>query len=358
MGVYPDVSLKQARVRRDEARAQVADDVDPGEERKLRKAALAGPEADTFEVVTREWFAKFSNNWVPSHGNRIIRRFERDIFPWIGDKPVHTVVPRELLQVLRRIEDRGALETAHRALQNCGQVFRYAVATGLAERDPSQDLRGALPPAKERHHPAITDPSAVGDLLRTIDGYEGLLVTRCALRLAPLVFVRPGELRRAEWKEISLDSAEWRIPAEKMKVRKTHIVPLSRQAKEILLELHPLTGGDKYVFPGVRSCNRPMSENTVNAALRRLGFTKEQMTGHGFRSMASTMLHEMGWPGDVIERQLSHVESNNVKAAYNFAQHLPERVRMMQAWADYLDGLRNGISVVPIGSTGRGLAAS
>jgi integrase len=222
------------------------------------------------------------------------------------------------------------------------------VATGRAERDPSGDLRGALPPAQEKHHAAITTPRTIGELLRAIDGYQGSFVTQCALKLAPLVFVRPGELRKAEWAEFNLEGAEWRIPAVRMKMKETHIVPLSRQAVACLRELHPLTGSGRYVFPGARTNGRPMSENTVNAALRRLGFGKDDMTGHGFRSMASTLLNEQGWHRDAIERQLAHAERDAVRAAYNYAEHLPERRRMMQAWADYLDALRTGADVVPI----------
>jgi integrase len=233
-------------------------------------------------------------------------------------------------------------------LQNCGQVFRYAVACGKAERDPTQDLRGALTPTKEKHHPSITDPKELGELLRAIDAYQGSHVVRCALKLAPLVFVRPGELRKAEWSEVDLDGAEWRIPAAKMKMRVQHVVPLSRQAVAILRELHPLTGTGMFLFPGVRSSAKPMSENTGNAALRYMGYSTDQVTGHGFRSTASTLLNEQGWNRDAIERQLAHAERNNVRAAYNFAEFLPERRKMMQAWADFLDGLRQGGKVVPI----------
>jgi integrase len=246
------------------------------------------------------------------------------------------------------VESRGAIETAHRTKQNCSQVFRYAVATGRADRDPTIELRGALAPTSERHHASITDPKGIGALLRAIDGYEGSLVTKCALRLAPLTFVRPGELRRAEWTEFNLGKAEWRIPAERMKMREQHIVPLSTQAIAVLEELQPLTGRATYVFPGARTNGRPMSENTVNAALRRLGYGKDEMTGHGFRSMASTHLNEQGWHRDAIERQLAHAERDDVRAAYNFAEHLPERRRMMQAWADYLEALKAGAKVASI----------
>lgn len=347
LGVYPEVSLKAARAKRDEARRLLADGIDPSEHRQQSKSALAKG-ANSFETIAREWFAKFSENWVDTHSTKIIRRLERDLFPWLGARPINSITAPELLSALRRIESRGALETAHRAMQNCGQVFRYAVATGCAERDPTGDLRGALPPVKEKHHASIRDPRAIGALLRAIDGYEGSLVTKCALRLAPLLFVRPGELRRAEWTEFNLDAAEWRIPAERMKMREQHIVPLSTQAVAILRELHALTGARRYVFPGARSSSRPMSENTVNAGLRRLGYAKDEMTGHGFRSIASTLLNEQGWHRDAIERQLAHAERDNVRAAYNFAEHLPERRKMMQAWADYLDGLKAGAEVISI----------
>jgi integrase len=283
-----------------------------------------------------------------------LRRFERDLFPWLGQRPVAAIRAPELLSVLRRIESRGAVETAHRAMQNCGQVFRYAIATGRADRDPTGDLRGALPPPKVRHHASIIEPKRIGELLRVIDAYEGFFVTKCALRLAPLVFVRPGELRRAHWREIELDKAEWRIPAERMKMREPHIVPLSRQAIDVLRELEPLTNrvssikpdAPSYVFPSARSADRPMSENAVLVALRRMGYTKDEMTGHGFRSMASTLLHEQGWSHQVIERQLAHAERNAVSAAYNYAEHLPERRKMMQAWSDYLDALKGNADVV------------
>jgi integrase len=313
--------------------------IDPSAEKKARKAAKVVEATSSFEVVAREWFAKFAPAWAASHSEKIIRRLERDIFPWIGGRAVGEISAPELLSVLRRIESRGAIETAHRAHQNCGQILRYAIATGRAERDICADLRGAIPPSKEKHHPSITDPAAVGGLLRAIDSYTGSFVTKCALRLAPLVFVRPGELRHAEWSEINLDAAEWRIPAEKMKMRAVHIVPLSTQAISILTELKPLTGDGKYVFPGARSAKRPMSENTVNGSLRRLGYGSDEMTGHGFRSIASTLLNEQGWNRDAIERQLAHAERDSIRAAYNYAEHLPERKKMMQAWANYLDSL-------------------
>ena len=340
LGVYPDISLKDARIRRDEARKLLANGIDPGQVRKAQKAE-AIEDSNTFEKVAREWFAKFRLTWTASHGDRIMRRFEKDIFPWIGARPIKEILAPELLTTVRRIEARGAIETAHRALQNCGQVFRYAVASGFADCDISGDLRGAIPPSKEKHHASVTDPKEVATLLRTIETYQGSFITMCALRLAPLTFVRPGELRHAEWEEINLDTSEWRIPAAKMKMRQQHIVPLAKQAVCILRDLHPLTGSGRYLFHSVRTAARPMSENTVNGALRRLGYSKEEMTGHGFRSMASTLLNEMGWNRDAIERQLAHAERNSIRAAYNFAEFLPERRKMMQGWADYLEGLKN-----------------
>lgn len=347
-GVYPDVSLKTARERRDKARRLLADGIDPGAQRKAQKAARTERAANSFEVVAREWHAKRLPSWSDSYQEHVLWRLERYVFPYLGARAIAEVNAPDLLAVVRRIEDR-ALDTAHRTLQNCGQVFRYAVATGRAERDPSGDLRGALPPRRSRHHASITDTKRIGELLRAIRSYQGSLVTICALRLAPLVFVRPGELRRAEWNEVDLDGAEWRIPAAKMKRQAPHVVPLSRQAVAVLREIQPLTGHGRYVFPGARGNGRPMSENTVNAALRYMGYAKEEMTGHGFRSMASTILNEQGWHRDAIERQLAHAERDEVRAAYNYAEHLPERIRMMQLWADYLDGLAAGANVMPIG---------
>lgn len=351
MGTYPEITLKQARERRDEARKLVAGNVDPSEIRKANKTARSIAEANSFESVAREWFVKNSKNWSKSHFERSQRALEKDLYPWLGNRPISEITPQELLHTIRRIEHRGAIETAHRALQRAGQIFRYAVATGRTERDVAHDLKGALPPVKPTHLPSITDPKAIGGLLRAIDGYEGSFVTKSAMKLAPLVFVRPGELRHAEWTEIDLKAAEWRIPGHKMKMGSTHIVPLSQQALDILAEIHPLTGHGKYVFPSVRTNKRPMSENTVNAGLRRLGYEKGEMTGHGFRSMASTRLNEMGWNRDAIERQLAHAERDGVRAAYNYAEHLPERENMMQAWADYLDSIKAGAEVVPIRQT-------
>ena len=347
MGQYPDVSLKQARERRDEARRLLANGIDPGEHRKVTKAVTASRAEDSFEAVAREWFAKFRAGWTEDHGNDILRRLERDVFPWVGARPIKEITAPELLAVLRRIEERGAIETAHRAKSNCSHVFRYAIATGRVDRDPAADLRGALAPVVGTHLASVTDPKIVGELLRAIDAYQGSFITRCALQLAPMLFVRPGELRQAEWSELDLDAGEWRIPAGKMKMKESHFVPLSTQAVAVFRELLPLTGSGQYVFPSVRTGTRPMSENTVLAALRRMGYVKGELTGHGFRSTASTLLNEQGWNRDAIERQLAHAERDEVRGAYNRAEHLPERRKMMQAWADYLDQLA-GKNVVPM----------
>jgi integrase len=343
LGVYPDVGLAAARDKREEARRLVAAGIDPTEHRKATKVALVESTENTFEAIAREWFGLFSKQWVPGHADKIIRRLELNVFPWIGTRPIKAITAPELLAVLRRIEIRGANETAHRALQVCGRVFRFAVASGRAERDPSRDLGGALAPTKEKHLASITDPQEVGALLRAIDAYEGAWITRCALRLAPLVFVRPGELRAAQWAEFDFEKAEWRIPSTRMKMRVQHIVPLSTQAIAIMHDLQPLTGRFPFAFPSVRSRFRAMSENTITAALRRMGYSGQDMTGHGFRSMASTLLNEQGWNADAIERQLAHGERDAVRAAYNYAEHLPERRRMMQAWADYLDQLKSDV---------------
>lgn len=341
LGVYPDITLKEVRERHEDLRRLLARDIDPMEYKKNVKTKHQVEVEHSFEVVAREWFLKYQPVWTEKHAKTIISRLENNIFPWLGGTSVSSITAPLLLESLRRIEDRGALETAHRVKQICGQVFRYAIATGRAERDPSVDLKGALAPTRAKSMATITSPEKIGKLMRSIDGYQGHFITRCALKLAPLTFVRPGELRHAEWHEINLEHAEWKIPAEKMKMRSAHIVPLSRQALAVLEEIRPLTGEGRYVFPSLRSMSRPMSNNTVNAALRRMGYAKDEMTGHGFRAMASTVLHEQGWPSDAIERQLAHTERNSVKAAYNHAQYLPERRKMMQAWADYLLKLEN-----------------
>lgn len=348
LGAYPDVSLKQARDRREAARKLVADGIDPSARRQAEKAASA----DTFEAIAREWLALLAAKLEPATITRTRERLETWVFGWIGRTPINQIRAVDVLTLLRRIEARGRHETAHRARADCSRVFRHAVATGRAERDPTSDLKGALAPVKTRHFAAVTEPGQVGALLRAIDSYRGQPSTEIALKLAPLVFLRPGELRAGEWSELSLDGKfpEWRIPGARMKMREPHIVPLSRQAVALLRELEPLTGGGRYLFPTLQDPGRPMSNNTLNVALRRLGYTSEQMTSHGFRSTASTLLNEQGWHPDVIELQLAHKERNETRGAYNRASRLVERRRMMQAWADYLDGLRAGGKVVTIKS--------
>src|SRR5581483_6350434 len=339
LGSYPEVTLKKARDERDRARELLRQGVDPGEVKKARKAARAERAENSFEVIAREWYAKQAPTWADAHGDRILRRLERDVFPWLGGRPVAEITPQEILLVLRRIEGRGVIETAHRALSNCSAVFRYAVATGRATHDPTRDLRGALAPARPRPFPAITDPERVAQLLREINAYQGTFVVSCALKLAPLVFVRPGELRMAKWAEIDLEAAEWCFVASKSQPQ--HIVPLAHQAVDILRELRPLTGDGVYVFPSQRSRTRPMSDNAILAAFRRMGIAADEMVGHGFRAMARTILDEvLHFPPELIEHQLAHAVRDPLGRAYNRTKHLPQRRAMMQQWADYLDRLR------------------
>jgi integrase len=347
LGVYPEINLKKARARTIDARQLLDAGIDPSENRRAAKAAQVEGAANSFEVVTREWIEQQMKSWVKGHSERILTRFERDIFPWIGARPIADLTAPELLTTMRRIEKRGALETAHRALGNCGQVFRYAIATGRAKRDPTSDLRGALPAVRPTHFAAITDPRRVGALMRAIDGYEGSLTVRCALRLAPLVFVRPGELRHAQWSAMDLDGGEWRYTVTKTNT--PHIVPLSSQAVATLRDLQPVTGRGRYVFCSARSSQRPMSDNAILAAMRRMGIAKDEMSGHGFRAMARTILDEvLGFRPDFIEHQLAHAVRDPNGRAYNRTAHLAERRKMMQAWADYLDKLKSGADVIPI----------
>ena len=348
LGIYPDVLLKKARDRRDEAREILAEGLDPSIQRKQQKLKKAALQANTFEAVAREWHKKKSKKWTPGHSQKTLAWLEKNIFPWLANRPIADIEAPELLVVLRKVESRGAIDTAHRLKQVCGQIFRYAIATGKASRDIAADLKGALEPVVTEHFARLTNPKDVGALMRVIESYTGSFITRYALQLAPLVFVRPGELRYAEWAEVNFETAEWVIPAEKMKMKRKHIVPLSSQAIKILNEIQPLTGHARYIFHSERTNTRPMSENTLNAALRRLGYTKEQMTAHGFRGMASTLLHEKGFNRDWIETQLAHSESNSVRAAYNYAQYLPERKTMLQWWADYLDRLKHGAEIIPL----------
>ena len=357
LGQYPDVSLKAARERRDEGRTLLAAGADPSAAKQAQKASRAAAVSDSFEALAREWHQIMHVRKVSeSHAARTLIRLEQDIFPWLGALRVGDVKAQVLLQTLRRIEARGAIETAHRAKQACSQVFRYAIATGRAEVDPAASLSDALKPVLVQHMPAITDPKRVGQLLRAIHAYEGLPVTRAALQLAPLVFVRPGELRKAEWAEFDLDAAEWRIDSTRMKRSKqdkvtgaSHLVPLSTQAVEILRDLHPLTGHGRYVFPSLRTGERPMSDNAVLSALRRMGFPKDEMTGHGFRAMARTLLAErLGVDESVIEAQLAHAVKDSLGRAYNRTEFAQQRQEMLQMWADYLDKLRDGAEVVPL----------
>jgi integrase len=357
MGTYPDTGLKVARAKRDQARELLAQGVDPSDARRAEKATQSEQASNSFEAVAREWHTTVHVAQVSAgHAARTLIRLEQDVFPWLGGLTVSEIKAPQLLHTMRRIEARGAIETAHRALQACGQVFRYAIATGRAERDPTPDLRGALKPVLVQHMAAITDPKRVGELLRAIKDYKGMPITRAALQLAPLVFVRPGELRKAEWVEFDLDAKQWRIPGARMKRTKqeklsgaVHVVPLSRQAVAILRDLEPLTGHGRYVFPSPRTGERPMSDNGVLSALRRMGFPKDEMTGHGFRAMARTLLAErLNVDEAVIEAQLAHAVKDSLGRAYNRTEFLEQRRRMIQLWADYLDKLREGAEVIQI----------
>lgn len=335
-GSYPEISLKRAREMCREAREKIAEGIDPGIK---PEAPSAGP---TFREMACEWFENMKDKWAPAHAGKVFARLENYAFPVLGNQPLAAISPKMVLDSLRVIENRGARETAHRALSVISQVFRYAVACDKAERDVCADLKGALKPAISKSFATITDPKEIGQLLRAIDAYHGSVIVKSALRLAPYVFVRPGELRMAEWKEIDLDKAEWRIPAAKMKMRQQHIVPLARQSLEILREIAQYTGEGQYVFHGLRKKSGPISDATVLNALRSMGYEQDRMCVHGFRGMASTRLNEMGYNPDWIERQLAHSQGNKIRAAYNYAQWLTERRKMMQEWADYLDRLRDG----------------
>ena len=347
IGLYPCVTLAEAREARDKAKKLLAQGLDPNEIKKDKLRQDKKEAANTFESVAVEWYEKHKVKWVKKTADRTMSMLKRYIFPFIGSIAMTKLKPAELLNAIQKIESRGNIETAHRALQICGQISRFAIATDRASMDLSSGRKGALTSLKVKHHPSITDPDKVGQLLLDIDNYEGAYLTQQALQLAPLVFVRPGELRHAEWAEIDFEKKEWKIPGEKMKMRLPHIIPLSKQALVILEDLHGHTGHLQYVFPGAVRVQRPMSENTVNMALKRMGYEGKH-TAHGFRSTASTILHEQGLRHDVIELQLAHKIGNQVSAAYNYATYLPERQKMMQHWSDYLDGLRGGTNVVSI----------
>lgn len=344
MGMYPKVTLKAARMACDEAKELLEQGVDPSQAKKAKKAALVAEAANNFEAIALEWHAKKAAEWSEGYKVKVLRALQRDVFPFIGSLPLDQISPPQLLEVFRRVESRGAKETAHRIKQITGQVYRYGVATGRATRDITPDLKGALSTHQTKHFPAITDPEGVGKLLRQIDAYEGTATVRAALKLAPLVFVRPKELRHAEWSEIDFGLSEWRIPASKMKMGADHIVPLSKQAVEILKEQYRLTGHwQGYVFPSARSPKRPMSDNAILSAFRNMGISKDQMTGHGFRAMARTLLDEvLEERVELIEHQLAHAVKDALGRAYNRTTHLPKRKKMMQRWADYLDYLREG----------------
>ncbi|WP_165078322.1 MULTISPECIES: integrase arm-type DNA-binding domain-containing protein [unclassified Desulfovibrio] len=345
LGTYPTIGLKEARLRRDDAKRLLANGIDPSAQRQATKASIQSKRADSFEAVSREWFAKHVNQLAPSYGKKVRSLFEKKVFPVFGGKHIAEVEPSDILMAARHVEESGALETAHRLVQLCGQLLRYGIATGRCKYDITQGLHGALPKVSVRHMSTITDRKRVGELLRAIDAYGGFLPVKSALRLAPLLFVRPGELRAAEWSEIDFDNAEWRIPASKMKMKQRHIVPLARQSLAILNELSVYTGHGRFLFPSMRTDTKPISLESLVVALRAMGFGKEEIVPHGFRSMASTLLNELGYNRDWIERQLAHAERNHVRAAYNHAEFLPERRRMMQEWADFLDEVRGNVSM-------------
>ena len=348
LGVYPEVSLAKARQRREKAREQLADGINPSVAKREEKAAKIAAAGNTFEVVARDWLAKTASKRGPSTHEKIETWLTKDVFPFIGRDPVADLKAKDVLdKVARRMEARGIHESAHRVVQVCSQVLRFAVATGLAERDVTADLRGALASVEKAHYAAITEPKEAGQLMRAIRGYTGHPATSAALQLSPLVFLRPGELRAAEWAEIDLEAAEWRIPGSKMKMKVEHLVPLSRQAVEILKGIQALTGHGRYVFPSIRTGERCMSENTINAALRGMGYGSDVMTAHGFRAMARTIMDEvLGERPDLIEHQLAHTVKDPNGRAYNRTAHLPARREMMQRWADYLDKLAAGAEII------------
>ena len=340
IGPYPAISLKEARERREAAKKLLVDNIDPSVAKQTAKAAAANAATDSFEPIAREWVERNATRWSEAYKLNIIDRMERDVFGPLGKRPIKTITAPELLAVLRKIEGRGSIETAHRALSDCGRIFRYAIATGRAERDVAADLRGALTRAPETHFATITDPTDIGKVLRDIDKYSGLVPVRYALKLVPYFFVRSSELTKAEWSEFDLDNAEWRIPAERMKMRRIHIVPIATQPLAILRELHTFSGHCPYLFPGKGKLAPTVDKKSLVWSLRKMGYTKDMMSIHGFRSIASTILNEQGYNRDWIERQLAHAERNSIRAAYNYAEYLPERRKMMQDYADYLTGLK------------------
>lgn len=350
LGTYPEVTLKEVRDKRDEARKAISQGADPSRQRRLVKLESRLAKENSFENVAKEWAGKQANRWTPDHHDRVVTSLAADVFPDLGEFPVNEITAQDLLKTLRKIEARGAHETAGRVLQRCGAVFRFAVVTGRCTYNPASDLHGSLTPNKVTHRAALK-ASEMPEFLDKLENYDGHVQTRLAIRLLMLTFVRPGELRGAMWQEIDMAGAEWRIPAERMKMNDEHIVPLSRQALEILRELHVLNGTYPLVFPGAIKAHQPMSENTVLFALYRMGY-HGRATGHGFRATASTILNELGYNHDAIERQLAHAPRDKIRAAYNRAQYLPERRKLMQDWADILDGFKTGAKVIPIRRNG------
>jgi integrase len=349
LGVYPEVGLKTAKQECEKARVKLANGIDPSQIKQTRKSLLRETHANSFQSVATDWYELTKPRWTDTTANKQLWILEKNLFPWIGSVPLAELKPTHILQALRRIESRGAIETAHRAKQVAGQVFRYAVASGLIESDPTRDLSGALAPKKTRHHSAITDPTEVGKLMRDIDRYQGTYIVRALLAITPLVFQRPGEIRQMEWKEIDFDKGLWEIPASKMKMKEPHIVPLCSQAIAILKDIQPLTAWGDYVFPNERSRKTPVSDGTINKALRNLGYTSDKMTGHGFRAMGRTLLDEiLEFPPHLIEQQISHAVRDPLGRAYNRTSHLPQRIKMMQAWGDYLTKLKSGAEVLPL----------
>jgi len=364
VGVFPDVSVAEARDARDAARKLLASGVDPSMQRRVEKLTQEVAVANSLEAIARLWHKEKSPTWVDTYSGKVLRRLEMHVFPWLGPIPIASVTAPQILATMKRIHESGTTETAHRTRNYLSQIFRFAVVSGKAERDPAADVIGAIPPAEGANFPTITDPARIGELLRAIDGYQGSYVTRYALKIAPLVFTRPSELRMAEWIEFDLAKATWTVPAVRLKMRKAkkataepHVVPLSRQVVNLLCELYPLSGSGRYVFPGERTIKRPMSDNTINAALHRLGF-KGEIVQHGMRHMASTALNELKWHEDAIERQLAHKDKNRIRGIYNKAQYLAERKKMMQAWADYLDGLRASTPVALLPAARRSVRGS
>ena len=343
LGVYPEVSLKKARLGRDEARLQLVKNIDPTQLKQSTKAQQIEAHTHSFQSVALEWYTASKSRWAKTTADKQLWMLDKTLFPWLGSLPISQIKPPQILKALRKTESRGAIETAHRAKQVAGQVFRYAVASGIIESDPTRDLKGALAAKKTNHHAALTNPDEVAKLLRSIDSYEGTHIVRTLLALTPLLFQRPGEIRQMEWEEIDFDKKQWEIPAHKMKMGEPHIVPLSKQAITLLKEIHPLTSWGKYVFSNERNRRTPASDGTVNKALRNLGYTKHQMTAHGFRALARTLLDEiLEFEPYLIEQQISHAVRDPLGRAYNRTSHLKQRREMMQKWADYLDSLRSG----------------